>query len=141
VFFANEENGLRGAIKYAEWVKETKQKHVLALESDAGGFTPRGFSFDIDSVSFQRVKQWQPLLRDFYCGDLILGWSGADVGKLKGSCDALAGFLPDSQRYFDHHHCATDTYDSVHPRELELGAAACTALVYLFDRHWTSTPR
>ena len=141
VFFANEENGLRGAIKYAEWVKETKQNHILALESDAGGFTPRGFSFDIDSVSFQRVKQWQPLLRDFYCGDLILGWSGADVGKLKGSCDALAGFLPDSQRYFDHHHCATDTYDSVHPRELELGAAACTALVYLFDRHWTSTPR
>jgi hypothetical protein len=48
----------------------------------------------------------------------------------------LAGFLPDSQRYFDHHHCATDTYESVHPRELELGAAACTALVFLFDQHW-----
>ena len=136
VFFANEENGLRGAIKYAEWVKDTKQKHVLALESDAGGFTPRGFSLDTDSASFQRVKQWQPLLRDFYCGDLIFGWSGADVGKLKGSSAVLAGFLPDSQRYFDHHHCATDTFDTVHPRELELGAAACTALVYLFDRHW-----
>jgi hypothetical protein len=141
VFFMNEENGLRGAIKYAEWVKETKQKHVLALESDAGGFTPRGFAFDTDSNSMRTIRQWQPLLREFYSGDILLGWSGADVGKLKGSCDVLAGFLPDSQRYFDHHHAETDVFESVHPRELELGAAACTALIYLFDKHWEQRPR
>lgn len=138
VFFMNEENGLRGAREYAEWVKETKQKHVLALESDAGGFTPRGFSFDGDDAFNSKVMQWQPLLQHFGCGDFSFGHSGADVGRLEGACDVMAGFLPDSQRYFDHHHAETDVFEAVHPRELELGAAACTALVYLFDQHWDS---
>jgi hypothetical protein len=43
--FANEENGLRGGIKYAEEAKTKNEKHVFALESDAGGFSPRGYSF------------------------------------------------------------------------------------------------
>src|SRR4030095_7479643 len=45
VLFMNEENGLRGGAKYAQEAKEKNEKHIFALESDAGGFTPRGFSF------------------------------------------------------------------------------------------------
>lgn len=138
VFFMNEENGLKGALKYAEWVKETKQKHVLAIESDAGGFTPRGFSFDVDDQQFERIMQWQPLLHQFGLGAIIQGHSGADVGRLEGNCDVLGGLMPDSQRYFDHHHAESDVFESVHQRELELGAAACTAVLYLFDKHWSS---
>lgn len=136
VFYMNEENGLRGATEYAASVKASEQRHLLALESDAGGFTPRGFMFDTDSVSLNRIKQWQPLLRHFYCGDILTGFSGADVAKLRKMCDVLAGYLPDTQRYFDHHHAATDVFESVHPRELQLGAAACAALAYMFDQHW-----
>jgi Zn-dependent M28 family amino/carboxypeptidase len=43
VLFANEENGLRGGTKYAEVAKQQNEKHIFALESDEGGFTPRGF--------------------------------------------------------------------------------------------------
>jgi Zn-dependent M28 family amino/carboxypeptidase len=39
VLFMNEENGLRGASKYAEISKKNSLNHIFALESDAGGFT------------------------------------------------------------------------------------------------------
>ena len=66
------------------------------------------------------------------------GGSGADVGPLKSDSNVLAGLRPDSQRYFDHHHAANDTFDAVNKRELELGAATMTALVYLFDKYGTN---
>jgi hypothetical protein len=47
----------------------------------------------------------------------------------------LFGFVPDSQRYFDHHHAETDVFENVNKRELELGAASMAALVYLIDYH------
>ena len=49
VLFMNEENGLRGALKYAEISNKNKLNHIFALESDAGGFTPRGFSFSTNN--------------------------------------------------------------------------------------------
>lgn len=136
VCFMNEENGLRGAIKYGEWAKESGEKHILALETDAGGFTPRGFSFDTDNKSFAFINSWQPLLHQFGIGEITRGGSGADISRLKGNCIVLCGLHPDSQRYFDHHHAANDTFEHVHPRELELGAAACAALLYLTDKYW-----
>ena len=47
----------------------------------------------------------------------------------------LSGYSPDSQRYFDYHHTAADTFDAVNKRELELGAASMAALVYLIDKY------
>ena len=41
VLFMNEENGLRGGNKYAQIAKEKNENHFFALESAAGGFTPR----------------------------------------------------------------------------------------------------
>ncbi len=136
VCFMNEENGLRGAIKYGEWAKTTGEKHIMALETDAGGFTPRGFSFDTDDKSYAFINTWQPLLYQFGIGELSRGGSGADISRLKGNCTILCGLHPDSQRYFDHHHAANDVFEAVHPRELELGAAACAAILYLVDKHW-----
>ncbi|MBD0258814.1 MAG: peptidase M28 family protein, partial [Cytophagales bacterium] len=52
-------------------------------------------------------------------------------GPLKGSGAKLIGYYPDSQRYFDYHHTPIDTFDKINKRELELGAAAMAALVYL----------
>jgi hypothetical protein len=49
----------------------------------------------------------------------------------------LAGLLPDTQRYFDHHHAQNDTFEHVNKRELELGAATMASLVYLFDKYGT----
>ncbi len=135
VLFMNEENGLRGGKKYAEVAKNKKEKHVFALESDAGGFSPRGFSFDCSEGDFKKVKSWGPLFEPYLVHMLVKGYSGADIGPLKDDGIVLAGLRPDSQRYFDHHHSEYDTFEHVNKRELELGAAAMSSLVYLFDKY------
>ena len=135
VLFMNEENGLRGANAYADNSAQINQKHILALESDAGGFTPRGFGFDTTSLQMTQIKSWEQLFKPYLIHYFELGGSGADVGPLKNTGAVLAGLRPDSQRYFDYHHASNDTFDAVNKRELELGAATMTSLVYLFDKY------
>lgn len=135
VLFMNEENGLRGGNKYAEVAKSKKENHVFALESDAGGFTPRGFSFDCSNEDFEQVLGWKPLFEPYLIHMFIKGGSGADIGPLKDQGLVLAGLRPDSQRYFDHHHAENDTFEHVNKRELELGAATMASLVYLADKY------
>jgi len=139
VLFMNEENGLRGGTKYAEEAKLKQEDHVFALESDAGGFTPRGFSFDTDDANFAQIKSWEPLFKPYLIHYFEKGGSGADIGPLKNDKIVLAGLRPDSQRYFDYHHAENDTFDAVNKRELELGAATMTSLVYLMDKYGTKT--
>lgn len=139
VLFMNEENGLRGGREYAAQAKLKKEKHIFALESDAGGFTPRGFSFDCDVENFAQVESWKPLFKPYLIHYFEMGGSGADIGPLKEEGMVLAGLRPDSQRYFDHHHAANDTFDAVNKRELELGGATMTSLLYLFDTYGSKT--
>ncbi len=135
VLFMNEENGLRGGHKYAEIAKAKGEKHIFALESDSGGFTPRGFSFDCSDADLQKVLQWKKLFEPYLIHFFEKGYGGADINPLKQEGLVLAGLRPDSQRYFDHHHAANDTFEHVNKRELELGAAAMASLVYLFDSY------
>jgi hypothetical protein len=46
-----------------------------------------------------------------------------------------AGLKPDSQRYFDYHHAANDTFEAINKRELQLGAATMASLMYLMDQN------
>ncbi len=138
VLFMNEENGLRGGREYARAAEEKNEKHVFALESDAGGFTPRGFSFDCSDANFNQVLGWKPLFKPYLIHYFEKGGSGADIGPLKKDSNVLVGLRPDSQRYFDYHHASSDTFDAVNKRELELGAATMTSLVYLFDKYGTN---
>ncbi|VAW11126.1 Aminopeptidase CC_2544 [hydrothermal vent metagenome] len=133
VLFMNEENGLRGGKKYAEMAKN--ENHVFALESDSGGFTPRGFSFDCSEANLAQAQSWKGLFEPYLIHLFVKGGSGADIGPLKGNATVLVGLRPDSQRYFDHHHAENDTFEHVNRRELELGAATMTSLVYLFDKY------
>ncbi|CDF78448.1 peptidase, M28 family [Formosa agariphila KMM 3901] len=135
VMFMNEENGLRGATEYAKVATTNGENHIMSLESDSGGFTPRGFSFDCSDATFNKVLSWKPLFKPYLIHYFEKGGSGADVGPLKNDTNVTAGLRPDSQRYFDHHHSASDTFDAVNKRELELGAASMASLVYLFDKH------
>jgi hypothetical protein len=141
VLFMNEENGLRGGNKYAEVAKIKKEKHILALESDSGGFTPRGFSFDCSDANLAQVNSWKPLFEPYLIHMFEKGHSGADIGPLKDGEMVLAGLRPDSQRYFDHHHASNDTFEHVNKRELELGAASMTSLIYLFDKYGIVTTK
>lgn len=141
VLFMNEENGLRGGNKYAELAAEANENHVFALESDSGGFTPRGFTFDCSDLMFSRIESWKSLFKPYLIHYFEQGGSGADIGPLKKVDDdlVLAGLRPDSQRYFDHHHASNDTFEAINKRELELGAATMTSLVYLMDKYGTNT--
>ena len=137
VLFANEENGLRGGNKYAEEAKAKNEKHIFALESDAGGFTPRAFGFTMSDEQFQKVLQWKPLIAPYGCSEFNRGGGGADIGPLRRAfpTTALAGLSPDSQRYFDIHHARNDVFENVNKRELELGAVNMAALIYLIDTY------
>jgi len=135
ILFMNEENGLRGGRKYAQEAKLNQELHIMALESDAGGFTPRGFSFDCSDEEFEQIKGWEHLFKPYLIHYFEKGGSGADIGPLKQEGMVLAGLRPDSQRYFDYHHTSIDTFDAVNKRELELGAATMASLVYLFDKY------
>ena len=134
VLFANEENGLKGAKAYSKNVKKSKEQHLLALESDTGGFSPRGFNFDTKEKYLKRILSWKPYFDPYYIHLFEGSGSGADVNLLKGSALVLAGLKTDSQRYFIHHHSEMDTFDQINKRELEMGAATMAALVYLTDQ-------
>lgn len=137
VLFANEENGLRGGNKYADEAKAKNEKHLFALESDAGGFTPRAFGFTMTNEQFAKVSQWKPLIAPYGCSEFNRGGGGADIGPLRRAIPttALGGLSPDSQRYFDIHHARNDVFENVNKRELELGAVNMAALIYLIDKY------
>lgn len=135
VMFMNEENGLRGGIKYAELAEKNRENHIAAMESDRGGFTPRGFTLSGVEAAKAKIRSWKPLLEPYGLSDFNQEGGGADIGPLANQGVTLIGFLPDSQRYFDYHHTPVDTFDKVNKRELELGAASMTALVYLIDKY------
>ena len=135
VAFMNEENGGRGGAKYAELAKQNNEKTIAAIETDAGGFSPRGFTFKGDSMQVEKIFKWKKLFEQYGLHIWEHGYGGADINHLEKQGTMLIGLSPDSQRYFDYHHAASDTFDKVNRRELELGAASMAALVYLISEY------
>lgn len=136
VFFMNEENGNKGGLTYATWVKGKGEKHIAALESDRGGFTPRGFSCDGDLDKFKKLFDFDRLFKPYEVTEFDKGYGGVDIGPLKKEFEGITlfGFVPDSQRYFEFHHAPSDVFEAVNKRELELGCAAIASFVYLIDK-------
>jgi hypothetical protein len=135
VLFMNEENGVKGGLKYEELSNKNKENHIFALESDSGGFTPRGFSIESDDSNFDKITTWKNLFEPYLIHIFRKGRTGVDIGPLKSEKIVKVALQPDSQRYFDYHHAANDTFDAVNKRELELGAASMASLMYLFDQY------
>jgi hypothetical protein len=138
IFFMNEENGDKGGIKYAELAAQNKEEHIAAIESDLGGFTPRGFGFSgLTTDQFKNLALWKQLFEPYGSSRFVGGGGGSDIGPLKEKTPGvvLIGFDPDSQRYFDVHHTPNDVFENVNKRELELGSASMASLIYLIDQH------
>lgn len=133
VAFMNEENGGAGGKAYFEDTKKNNLKHIAALESDAGGFSPRGIGVDTTMGAYKTVLSWKPLLDPYFVQYIKKGGHGADIGYLKEIGVPLMGFEPDGQKYFDYHHTADDTFDKINKRELELSAGVIGSLIYLID--------
>jgi carboxypeptidase Q len=132
IFYINEENGSKGGIEYAAYVDTTKEKHIAAIETDQGVFTPEGFNVTADSSTLIKMQSWLPILEYAGINWIKKGFSGSDISKIK-NIPALIGFVPDDQRYFDLHHSNNDVFEEVNPREMELGTAAIAALAYLLS--------
>ena len=137
VLFMNEENGTRGGQKYAELAQQNHETHLAAIESDGGGFTPRGFAAETTPALLKKVASWGPLLAPYHANLLTSGHAGTDVEPLVAAVHptALFGYDGDSQRYFDLHHSALDTFEQVNRRELELGGASMASLLYLLGKY------
>lgn len=135
VLFVNEENGNNGGKTYAAEAEKNNLIHFAAIESDAGGFSPRGFSFEATDDAYTNYKSIAPVLEDYGVHMSRRGWSGVDIRPLKNDYVTLIGLIPDTQRYFDFHHSKRDTWENVNKRELELGAGSMASLVYLLDQY------
>ena len=115
---------------------EQPRVDLLGLESDNGGFQPIGFQLgNTAGDAPNRAARWRALLAPFRLDVFEPGTGGADVEPLMALGATVGEIIPESQRYFDYHHTTIDTMDQVNPRELQLGAAAMAALVYLVDQH------
>ncbi len=136
VLFANEENGVRGGNEYANQAHLNNENHIMALESDEGGFTPRSIGMTASKAAFQKFQSWSTLLKPYGC-EVTFGGSGTDIGPLAkvNPNTVIAGLVPDSQRYFDLHHAKTDVFENVNKRELLLGAVNIAAIIYLVDQY------
>ncbi|KRD10109.1 peptidase M28 [Flavobacterium sp. Root901] len=134
VLFMNEENGGKGGAKYEEVSKKNNENHIFALESDSGGFSPRGFSIQADDANLKKIQGYRDFFEPYLVHSFTIGHAGSDIDHLTSKAIVKAGLKPDSQRYFDYHHAANDKFDAINKRELELGAATMTSLVYLIDQ-------
>jgi len=138
IAFMNEENGLRGGKTYAEYAMKEKnktgKKHIAALESDGGGLVPRSLGISISGDTLSYYKKWERLFEP-YSVTINDNGGGADIGPLEKLGTTQMSLNVDNQRYFDYHHTPADVFENVHKRELELGSAAMTSLIYLIDKY------
>ncbi|OXA87633.1 M20/M25/M40 family metallo-hydrolase [Flavobacterium hercynium] len=141
VLFMNEENGGKGGAKYEEVSKQKNENHIFALESDSGGFTPRGFSIQADDANVKKIQGFKDFFEPYLVHSFTIGHAGSDIGHLTSKTIVKAGLKPDSQRYFDYHHAANDKFDAINKRELELGAATMASLMYLIDQKGIELPK
>ena len=135
VLFMNNENGFQGAEKYANVANVKNSKHIFALESDAGGFTPQGFSFSYRNGSQSISSQWQALFKPYLIHVFNKAERNDDISFLKDKDLVLSRLITDTQRYFDYHHSENDQFKHVNRRELHLGTAAMASMVFLVDKY------
>lgn len=139
VLFANEENGLAGGTKYMEEAKTKGEKHIMAMESDGGGESPKGFVCGMTEAQYEKVKEWKKYFTPYDADKFVFAkgaGGGADIGPLQRAFGtAQFGFNTVGNRYFDYHHAASDVFENVHERELHMGAVVMAAMVYLVDQN------
>lgn len=136
VLYANSENGGQGREMYAAYVKKREEKHIFALGTDAGGYSPRGFSLDMSPQRRRLIFPWKEYFLPYGVYDFDQTDAIQDISPLKKLDIPLAELVVDTQRYFDYHHSEQDTFDKVNKRELLLGAVAMTQMIFMVDKNW-----
>ncbi|HZP11614.1 MAG TPA: M20/M25/M40 family metallo-hydrolase [Nevskiaceae bacterium] len=143
VAWMNEENGLCGALAYAQATPDALRTHHAVVESDSGAGRPLGI---YAHVAPSVVATLKPLLTALKAIDAAIvsrrdDEVGADVGQLEQQ--GVPGFAPmvDTRRYFHYHHTAADTLDKVDPADLKRHVALQAMLAWWLSEQPEMLPR
>ena len=130
VLFMNEEFGLSGGRAY--FAAHKGEKHVGAIESDAGAAAPTGFTTTLKGDALAALEKRIVPLKTLGAATLdSQAETGADTSPLIEAGVPGFGFVPDPLHYFDYHHTPADTLDKVDPKELAQDSAAIAALAWI----------
>ncbi len=132
VGWTNEENGGRGGQAYRDAHRSELDRHVLAIESDAGVFAPKGFGFTGTDSAYALVSQLSGLLAPIGAGAITRGGGGADIGPIMALGVPGMGLDVDESKYFWYHHTEADTPDKLDPAEVQKCVAAMAIAAYVF---------
>lgn len=136
VMFIDEEMNQRGGRKYAELAMQNNEKHIFAIESDAGCDRPIGFSFDLNESHQKQIYSYREYFEPYGATMFANEGSGVDIGFLKDGHDAvLCALITDPTHYFDYHHSGYDTFERINIDYLNQGSAAMASLIYLVDKY------
>lgn len=136
VLWTNEENGLEGAKQYVAAHEAEIQNVVAALESDSGIFKLLGFAVELNDPAraARGVRQLDAILnlmKPRIDVPAYVGFSGADVGRMRTYGVPLMGQDVDMTHYFDIHHTHADTFDKIDKELLDEHVAAMAAVAYV----------
>jgi carboxypeptidase Q len=130
VLFMNEENGLRGGRGYA--AAHRKEKHVAAIETDAGVAAPTGFDTTLKGDALAAFEAKTKALGRVNANRFSTeSETGADTSPLTEAGVTGFGFVPEPLHYFDYHHSPADTLDKIEPKDLSADVAAVAALAWI----------
>jgi carboxypeptidase Q len=141
VGWTNEENGLAGGNAYRDAHRAMLDKHVLAIESDAGVFKPQGFGFTGSDSARAIVTRVAQLLERIGAGTIAPQGGGADIGPIMALGVPGMGLNVDGSKYFWYHHTNADTMDKLDRHEFNLCVATMAVMAYVIADLPETLPR
>jgi len=142
VLWANEEQGLKGAIAYAKAHQKDIKQHIIGAESDFGAGKIYQFSSLVTNKDMPFMDQMEKMLSPLGIerGDNKAG-PGPDLIPLYKSGMSVFSLSQDGSDYFDLHHTADDTLDKVDPEALAQNVAAYTVYALMTAQYQSDLAR
>jgi carboxypeptidase Q len=131
VMWTNEENGGKGNKGYRDMHLDEMDKHVLAIESDGGVFSPKGFGFSGNDSARKIVEEIHELMKPIGANTISDGGRAADVAPLNVEGVPVMSLKVDGSKYFWFHHTDADTFDKIDFNEFNRCIAAMAIMAYV----------
>jgi len=141
VLTMNEENGLDGAVAYAERHRDELGRHVAAIEADSGAGRPTGVRVTAGPGGLGAMQALVRPLAALGADAVSEGGGGADVSPLHYQRVPVLSVAQDTSRYFDWHHSAADTLDKVDPAALAQATGAFAWMAWALADSPETLPR
>ena len=130
VMWTNEENGGRGGRGYLDAHRAELGRHVAAIESDNGVFSPDGFRFQGTDQGLAAARAIGSLMERIKATKMEKGGAEADVEPMINA--GVPGFAldVDDTKYFWFHHSDGDTMAVIDREEFRRCIGAMAVLAY-----------